>query len=391
MGTTSASALESIPRVAVLIEPSRPFERGLIQGIAEHSALHGPWRFYRKLPYVTGGRERSVGMLRQWRPDGIIAREQKNLGAILDLGLPTVIAPSTDYVPGHANVRADNPQIGVLGAEHLLDCGLRHLAYCGMDRAFVWSRERKEGFCRRVAEAGLEAAVYSSSPRADRLGWAHEHKRMAAWLRSLPRPLGLMVCSDDHSLGVLEACAEAGCRIPDDVALVSVGNDETICGLTFPPLSSVALNTVRGGYAAAESLARQMAGQRTVEPIVIEPTGVVERASSDILAIDEPEVAKAVCFIQRNVVRPIGVDDVVRATALSRRSLYSGFARATGRSIYQFICAARATRAARLLVETSMSVGQVAAALDFPDEKNFSRFFRREKKLTPHQYRMRYR
>ena len=107
--------MSSIPRVAVLMEPSRPFKRGLIQGIAQYSALHGPWRFYRKLPYVTGGRELSARMLRDWSPDGIVVREQRNLAAILEIGVPVVISPSKDYVAGHPNVRTDNQQIGTLG------------------------------------------------------------------------------------------------------------------------------------------------------------------------------------------------------------------------------------------------------------------------------------
>ncbi len=377
------------PRVAVLIEASRPYERGLIQGIAEYSALHGPWRFYRKLPYVTGGRDLSVRALKDWCPDGIVVREQKNLAAVLGLGVPVVIAPSKDYVPDHPNVRTNNAQIGVLGAEHLIDCGLKHFAYFGMDRTFVWSRERRDGFCARIAQSGLAVSCFEPSDKADRFVWARQRARMVAWLKSLPKPLGLMICSDDHCLYAIEACALAGYRIPDDVAIVSVGNDEMICELTFPPLSSISLNTSRGGHAVAENLARQMAGRRCDQYIVIEPIGVVPRGSSDILAVDDQEVAKAIRFIQQNGAHALRVDDVVRATASSRRALYDGFSRATGRSIYRYICNVRATRAARLLDETTTSVAQIAAALDFPDEKNFARFFRREKGMSPQRYRNR--
>jgi len=381
--------MRSIPRVAVLMEPSRPFERGLIQGIAAYSRLHGPWQFYRKLPYVTGGSELSVGVLRDWRPEGIIVREQKNLAAILELGVPTVIAPSRDYVAGYPNVRSDNQQVGMLGAEHLVDCGLKNFAYCGMDRAFVWSRERRDGFRQRLARAGYDVSVYELPYRASQLAWTRQRRRLVAWLKSLPKPLGLMVCSDDYSLGIFEACAQVGYRIPDDVAMVSVGNDDTICDLTFPPLSSIALNTVRGGYAVAENLARQMAGRRSHSTLVIEPIGVVARGSSDILAIDNPDVARAVRYIQHNSAQRLRVDDVVRATASSRRALYDAFAKATGRSIYRYLCGVRADRAARLLRETTMSVAQVAAELSFPDEKNFARFFRREKAASPRAYRNR--
>ena len=191
-----------------------------------------------------------------------------------------------------------------------------------MDQAFVWSRERREGFCARLAQADLAASIHELSVQADHLAAARERKRLVAWLRSLPRPFGLMLDSDDHSLGVIEACAEAACRIPDDVAIVSVGNDETICGLTFPPLSSISLNTVQGGYAVAKNLARQMAGCRCDGRIVVEPLGVVPRGSSDILAIDNPEVAKAIRFVQRNAAQALRVDDVVpRNGAISASTL----------------------------------------------------------------------
>lgn len=377
------------PRVALLMGTSRSFERGLIRGIAKYSALNGPWDFYRDMPSVAGGGRLSIRTLRDWAPDGIIIREQKNMHAILDLALPVVIAPSQRTLPGYANIRTNDDQIGRLAAEHLIDCGLRHFAYCGMDHAFVWSRGRRDGFCRRVSLIDLEVHCYDPPSKARQFNWSQQRKHMVAWLRALPKPLGLMVCSDDHCLYVMEACALAGCRIPDDVAIVSVGDDEMICDLSFPPLSSVAMATSRGGYAAAENLARQMAGHREIRDIVIEPTGVVRRGSSDIVALDDREIAGAIRFIQQNAGRPISVGDVVRVTALSRRALYTRFGRATGRGVSEYIRSVRSARAARLLLETTMSVAQIAAALKFPDEKNFSRFFRREEGLSPREFRNR--
>ena len=375
------------PRVALLMGTSRSYERGLIRGIAKYSALNGPWDFYRDVPSVAGGRQLSIRTLKDWSPDGIIVREPKNMRAILDLGLPVVISPSQRNIAGYPNIRTNDDEIGKLGAEHLIDCGLRHFAYCGMDHAFVWSRGRRDGFCRRVAQIGLEVQCYDPPYRARQFAWSRQRRHTVAWLRSLPKPLGLMVCSDDHCLCVIEACVLAGCRIPDDVAIVSVGNDEMICDLSFPPLSSIAMGTSRGGYAAAESLARQMAGRKESRDIVIEPTGVVRRASSDIVALDDREIAGAIRFIQQNAGHPVSVDDVVRATTLSRRALYTRFARTTGRNVSEYIRSVRAARAARLLLETTMPVAQIAAALEFPDEKNFARFFRREKGLSPRKYR----
>lgn len=375
------------PRVALLMETARAFERGLVRGIAKYSAFNGPWDFYRKVPAVTGGHELSIRAIRNWSPDGIIVREHKNMQAIIELGLPVVIAPSKRSISGYSNIRTNDDEIGKLGAEHLLDGGLRHFAYCGMDDIFVWSKGRRNSFCKRISQSGFDIHCYDPPYKARQFTRSRERKYMVAWLRSLPQPLGLMVCSDDYCLCVIEACALADCRVPDDVAIVGVGNDEMICDLSFPPLSSIALGSSRGGYAAAENLARQMAGRTRPRNIVIEPTSVVCRGSSDIMAIDDQEIAQAIRFIQQNAGRPLSVDDVVWATALSRRTLYARFSQATGRGVSQYIRGVRAARAARLLLETNMSVAQITTALEFPDEKNFARFFRREKGLNPGEYR----
>ena len=377
------------PRVALLIEASRAYERGLILGIARYSALHGPWDFYRKVPPVSGGNQMPLRALKSWSPDGIVVREHKNMHEILGLGIPTVISPSECNIPGYANIRTNDHEIGKQGAEHLIDCGLRHFAFCGMDEAFIWSRGRRDGFRQRITQDGYDVHCFDPPYKARRFSWSRECEHMVTWLRSLPKPLGLMVCSDDHCLCVIEACAQAGCSIPDNVAIVSVGNDEMICDLSFPPLSSIALGTTRGGYAAAENLAGQMDGRVEVQDILIEPTGVVRRGSSDIMALDDHEIAQAIRFIQNNADHPISVDDVVWATALSRRSLYARFSKATGRGVSEYIRGVRAARAARLLLETTKTVAQISTELSFPDEKNFARFFRREKNLSPGEYRNR--
>ena len=375
------------PKVALLIDAARSYERGMILGISRYSELHGPWQFFRRTPPVSGGKNISISALREWEPDGIIIRQQENIEKVLELGLPTVVSPYKDYFKGYPNVLTDDREIGRICAEHLIQCGLRNFSYCGMDRMFFWSRDRKEGFCNTVSAAGFEAACYAPKLSGTRFTWSREKPHIVKWLSSLETPTGLMVCNDDFCLCVMEACRQLGFKIPDDVAIVSVGNDEMICELAFPPLSSVSFNTTRGGYEMAESLAAQLAGGKGGPDIVIRPDRVVPRQSSDVLAVEDPEVAKAVRFIRQNARRAIQVDDVVEATALSRRALYDSFSRAMGRSIYDYIRTIRTAHAAKMLTETSMTITEVAYACDFPDEKNFARFFRKTMNTSPLQYR----
>lgn len=378
------------PKIALVMESARQYERGIIRGIARYSELHGPWQFHRNIPLVSGGSGTTPAALRRWGADGLIIRQSRDIRGFLALSLPTVVSPFKDYFPGYPNVLTDDRAVGRLGARHLIDRGFRRFAYCGMDRMFFWSADRGAGFCTAVADAGLAVSRYAPPLKSRTFVWSREQRHMLAWLASLATPVGLMVCNDDFCLCVIEACRIAGYRIPDDVAIVSVGNDEMVCELTFPPLTSISLNTGRGGYEAAANLDAQLAGKTPGADITIEPLRVVARQSSDVLAVDDPEVAAAVRFIRTNAARAIQVADVVDATAVSRRELYDRFSRALGRSIYGYMQAVRTARVAKLLIETTLPVSRIAAACDFPDEKNFARFFRTQKGTSPLKYRRRH-
>jgi len=385
--------MTKIPKVILLIDTSRAYGRGLLRGIAKYSNLHGPWIFNWRPPFYreTGREEIALSQLKDWSGDGIIIREQKKTIEIISMGLPTIVAPWREPFPGVANIITDSVAIGRMAAEHLLHRGFRHFGYCGFGDMFYWSRERSEGFSKRIAEAGFKTHFYQQpKSRAQRL-WEKEQILLADWLKSLPKPIGLMACTDDRSRDVMEACKIAGLNVPVEIAIVGADNDEIICNLSDIPLSSVAFNVEKAGYEAAELLDELMAGKKMADQrILVRPTHVVARQSTDILAISDKEVAEAVRFIRRHSREPIQVRDVVDAIALSRRSLYQRFHRVLGRSPNEEIRRTRVEQITRMLVETDLSVKKIALALGFSDAAHIARYFRQEKGLSLIEYRKQY-
>lgn len=381
-----------IPSVALFLQGVRHYERELLRGISDYANLHGPWQFYRNVSYLSGEEVDAAELVRLWRPDAIIARESSphRFDEILNSKLPTIYSPTTERRAGMPNIVVDDAAAGRMAADHLYESGFRHFAYCGVN-AFFWSRLRGEGFAARLEEHGHQVREFASDGGREFFSWDASHQCLLEWLRRLPKPVGIFCCTDDFTQLVQEACMGAGLRIPDDVALIGVGNDESICELARVSLSSVRLNIRRGGYDAARHLAGLLHDspprRRKVEDIVIEALGVVARPSSDAAETHDTEVAKAISFIRDSVNFPTEVDDVVREVNLSRRRLYDRFREATGKSIFAYIRDRRLEHFARQLLETNLTVSEIAYAMGYESDTNVARLFKKHFGMTPVTYR----
>lgn len=381
------------PRIALLVETSRGYGRQLLRGIVRYARLHGPWGFY----VTPGDFHQAVPRMKSWEGTGIIARVETGAiaRAILATGLPTIAVglPDEQLRPGSplsrfSEVVSDSHGAGRMAAEHLMERGFRHYAYVG-SRGKVWSGRRLEGFRSRLGETGFEPRVYvQSRPRRVAVDWEREQPAMAEWLASLPRPVGVMACNDERGREVLVACLHAGLRVPEEVAVVGVDDDELLCELADPPLSSVMLNAEAGGYRAAALLDRMMRGER-VEPrrMLVEPLRVHARRSTEIIALDDAEVAAALHFIHDRATEPIGVPDVVDEVMISRRALEQRFRKATGRTVHDEIRRVRLERACRLLIETDLPIARVADASGFGRVSYLAQSFRGAFGVTPARYR----
>ena len=375
-------------KILLLIESSRAYEQGLLKGIANYSRLQGPMIFHRNIPRVSGGSRFTLAQIKKLNIDGIIVREQDTTRQLLTLNLPTIVSPYRKPFDGLPNIVTNDRAIGKMAALHLLDRGFENFAFYGYDNKYYWSVNRYENFAKIVSQKSNSISVYKKSPATDDQS---EQTGLANWLRSLPKPVAVMTANDDRSYDLYEAIKVANLKVPESVAIIGVGNDEIVCGLNTPPLSSVALNTQAAGFKAAQMLDRMIRGRKTAtKNIIVEPLHVVERHSTDILAIHDESVVSAIRFIRNHCNEMIQVDDVAEAVNLSRRQLYNKFKAAVGRSVYQEIRRVRMNRAAKMLIDTNMSVADIAANLGFINTKNISRCFREEKGTTMLAYRKKY-
>lgn len=386
----------AVPKVALLVETARGYGRGLLRGIVRYARLHGPWSFY----VTPGDFEQALPKMRQWGGTGIIARiETASVAkAILKSGLPTIALDlrEEDLLPGRplskfSEIASDSYHAARMAAEHLIERKYSHYAFVGIaDR--VWSDRRQRGFCDRIVAAGFLPYVYQPPRRERDRAWEREQAILADWLRRLPKPAGLMACNDDRGRQVLEACLAAGVSVPDQIAVVGVDNDELLCELSNPPLSSVALNAEQGGYRAAALLDRMMQGRiRKPHRLVVEPLHVVARRSSDMIALDDAEVAAALRFVHDRATTPIFIEDVVEHVQLSRRALEMRFQKSVGRTIHDEILRFRLERAKRLLLESDLPMPKVAMAAGFNTASYFGQVFRQEYGMTPARYRVKLR
>ena len=376
--------MNKIPKVILLLETSRAFGRGLLYGIARYSKLNGPWSFYREPRSL----KTAIPHLAKWNANGIIMRNSVISRQLMDLKLPTIVViHETSGMDDSPHVVTDSESIVRLAAEHLLSKGLRHFAYCGIDE-FIWSEERKRIFRRLMTDAGYATHVFERSRLKNVRSWEDEQSSIESWIRTLPKPIGIMTCNDDRAQHVLEACKITGFRVPEDVALIGVDNDVLLCDLSDPPLTSVALNTESAGYYAGELMDRLMKGEpMNGQEIVVKATHVVVRQSTDILALDDANVAAAIRFIRQNAKKKIFVDDVVFHTSLSRRSLEAHFRETIHRSIHEEIRRVRTEQISKMLIETTMPISEITSMFNFTDVEHISRFFRKEKGIGPREYR----
>jgi len=383
-----------MPKVILLIERSRAFGRGLLVGIAQYSNLHGPWLFCMEPEFYRKGTQPSYEWMRDLHATGIIAHVfgTRVMERIVGLGLPALICGIQEPTVNAYPIITDNVAIGRTAAEYFLRRGFRRFAYCGFDD-MVWSRQRGESFSRVVAELDLEVTLYQTPKAKRRHAADSEPPFMADWLRSLPKPIAVMACNDDRSRDVLAACKIAGIRVPAEVAILGVDNDDLVCGLSYPRLSSIALSTQKAGYEAARVLDGLMLGQGGAtagEEVPVSPLQVVTRQSTDVMAIEDREVAEAVHFVRQHSKEPIQVGDVAEAVGLSRRALEQRFRRVLSHSVHEEIRDSRVDQMAEMLMGTSLSVLQIARLMRYPDASNISRYFKQVKGTSPSGYRKKF-
>lgn len=371
-------------RIILLLETSRAFGRQLIFGIARYSRLKGPWSFYKEPTDLKS----SVPRLTNWKPDGIIMRDSLITKELLKLNIPTILAIHDSKYPKDLPViKTDSYSIAKTASEHLLEKGFNNFAYCGFDN-YDWSKERKSFFCNFISEAGYKTHIYCSPQRTRKNDWEKEQFHVCEWIKSLPKPIGIFACNDDRGHHILEVCKMINIKVPEEVSVIGVDNDPMICDIGDPPLTSIALNVESAGYEAAKLMDELISNKSSsAGQILVYPSHIIQRQSSNILAVKDSEVVKAIHYIKNNAKDKLLVKEVVKATSLSRRTLERRFKKTIHRSIYSEIQRVRIELISKLLIETDLPIYQITSHFNFTDIEHISRYFKTEKGIGLREFR----
>jgi LacI family transcriptional regulator len=379
--------MHPLPKVALLVETSNAYARELLHGIRAYIRENRPWSIY----LAEHGRgDAPPAWLRDWPGDGIIARVETPhiAAAVAAAKLPVVDVSAARLMPRAPWLETDDHAIARVAADHLRERGFQHFGYCG-DQRFNWSNWRSEAFIKYLAADGFQAQVHhTKGGKRGSASWEADLRGIEKWIRALPKPAGVFACYDIQGLLVLEACRRLGVAIPDEVAVLGVDNDELLCDLADPPLSSVIPNVRRTGHEAAALLDRLMRGEKvTVGGRLFEPLGVATRQSTDVIAVDDPHVSRAVRFIRQHACDGITVADVLKAAPLSRRVLEQRFRKLLGRTPHDQILAVKLDRVKRLLAETDLPLTVIAERTGFQHEEYLSVVFKKQTGETPSEFR----
>lgn len=378
-------------RVAVAIEASNAYGRGLLAGIHEFVRDHDDWSVF--MPEHGRGAP-PLEALARWQGDGIIVRiETPEIAAVVrGLGVPVVDVSAARLLPEVPYVETDDAAIVALAVRHLADRDFRQFAYCG-DPRFQWSDNRRDHFLAAVAGLGRPTAVFEPRGRpaaaTDRAA-ADDEEQLGDWLESLPKPVGLFASYDLRGRQVLAACRRRSIVVPEEVAVLGVDDDDLLCGLCSPTLSSVVPDALGAGRQAAELLEALMRGERPERlEWLFPPLGVRQRESTDVRIVDDPLVTAALRYIRLHACRGIKVGDVVAALGASRRGLEHRFLKALGHSPHEEIARVQFRRVERLLDETDLPLAEVAARCGFSHAEYMTVAFRRRHGLPPSAWRRR--
>jgi LacI family transcriptional regulator len=369
--------------VAVLVDTSTGWGRRLIYGIVQYGQVHGPWQFWIE-PH---GRHEHLRPPPGWQGEGIIARVSTPVMAkeLREHGVPVVnISGIRLKDQPFPVVTTDQESVGKLAAEHFLDRGFRHFGYCGILK-FSYVASQFHGFEEALKATGFTCDLYDNRHSGN--DWRSQQQDLIRWIRQLPKPAAILTWAG-KGRAVLEACSVMGVRVPEDVAVLDGDEDELLNYATNPPMSGVHVPSELIGREAAAMLDRLMSTKKHNEvPVLLKPTHVVVRQSTDTLAIDDPDLATAIRFVREHATEPIGVEDILRKVPIARRSLERRFEQILGRTPAAEIRRVRLETAQRLLIDTDMPIPGVAESSGFGSPEYLSYAFKRALGQTPLKYR----
>ena len=379
-------------RLLFITDFTESFAYALLRGIIRYSnQTDEQWVVCRMPPAYkkTLGLKGVIKWAKKWGADAVIGQFEASDPVEL-FRRNGIVAFAQDYKTKFSNIpniTGDYIETGRMAAELYLHKGFRNFAFFGYKNV-CWSEERCAGFRQRLEEAGLGDNFYLYDKQEIDNLWYYEAAPLEKWLRALPKPVAVMACDDNQGNALIEACNSAGVKIPSEVSVIGVDNDEVVCTLSNPTLSSISVDIEQGGFETARMTVRMLQDPfYKGSDITLRPKRIVHRVSTSAYATTDKEVLTALQFIRQNLGKKISVEDVLEQVPLSRRILEVRFKKVIGYSIYQYISQQRISRFGELLLETNDSIQEIAYKMGEDDAKAICRRFKELKGCTPSEWR----
>lgn len=379
-------------KILLLIDYSTEFSRKLLRGLMDYTKENGEWTFYR-MPLYYKTLLGEIGIFdwaKEWKADAIIAQwEQGRFDILKNLNIPVFLQNYNEKNEYFSYINGDYISTGRLAARFFIQRGYKNFAFYGY-KGFKWSLERAEGY-RSEVEKIRGNYYYYDSDNLNEIQWSRAHIELEEWLISLPKPVALFACDDNFAIQISEVCKMNHILIPQEISLLGVDNDELICNLSEPPISSIVLNIEKGGYEIGRQIDKIILNRRN-EPfsISIDPLHIELRKSTEQFSIKDKNIIKVVNYIENNFRNNYNIKLLTDLVPLSRRNLEIKFRQELGISIYQFLLNHRIEYFANLLLTTDREVYEIASESGFNNCKNASRYFKKVKGYTPLEFRKKY-
>ncbi|MEQ9455173.1 MAG: DNA-binding transcriptional regulator [Phycisphaeraceae bacterium] len=372
------------PRVAVRLDLASAYGRSEAIGLARYVANGQPWRVELSVA------DENPQSIRHIDADGLImpVTTQAMRDEVMRLGIPVVSIAGNLEGPGLPVVTVDHHAVGRMAAEFFMDRGFEHFAYAGLDGRYYVSR-RFGGYAERLREAGATCVqhitgISGSTGRPS----ATARRRLRQWLQARITPTALFVCDDLHAVMVLEEARSIGLRIPEELAVLAVDNDELTCNLSDPPLSSIDHGSQQIGYQAGRLLDSLLRGEAAPEaPVVVPPQDLIARRSTDTYPRTHPDISRAIAFMHAHLQQPVSVDEIAEAASVSRRSLEKLFREVLHRSVLEEYHRLRIEAIKLSLTQGDHPLKRIAEEMGFSTVHYFSSFFSRRVGMAPAAWR----
>ena len=378
-------------RVLIISDFTESFSHKLLAGLVDYSRQKEQWIVRRMPPEYKAqiGIQGVIRVAKEWDVNAVIGQFEPtdDIGLFAENGIVAIAQDFKKKFTSIPNITADYLGTGRMAARFFIDRGFRNYGFFGMNDV-CWSDERCDGFRREVEAAGFGDSFYSYRMQEIDMVWYYQRNRLREWLRMIPKPIAIMACDDNQGANLIEACHGIGIKIPEEVSVIGVDNDETLCSLGSTTLTSIQIDIEEGGRQTAALVERLVADPKApVEDVVLRPVKIVGRMSTAAFATADQQILKALLFIHKNALKKISVSDVMTEAALSRRLLERRFKSVTGKTLYEYITDQKLKYFAEQLADTDEQVINIALSMGENDTKSISRRFKQLYGCTPMEWR----